>query len=128
VFFTSASPAGLTAAPEAPPTSDNAPATPNTVTVFVRLFRFEACLTCDMGMPSIHPASQYDKPTPSETVPATEQQVALYTGKILKGTKPADLPIIQSTTFELVINLETAKALALTTPSGVLAISDDVIE
>jgi hypothetical protein len=105
VFFTSASPAGLTAAPEAPPTSDNAPATPNTVTVFVRLFRFEACLTCDMGMPSIHPASQYDKPTPSETVPATEQQAGLYTG-----------------------NLETAKALALTTPSGVLAISDDVIE
>jgi putative tryptophan/tyrosine transport system substrate-binding protein len=52
----------------------------------------------------------------------------LYTSKILKGTKPADLPIIQSTTFELVINLETAKALALTTPSGVLAISDDVIE
>lgn len=58
----------------------------------------------------------------------TYRLVGVYVGRIMRGDKPSDLPVLQSTKFQFVLNLKTAKALGLSVPSGVVTIADEVIE
>jgi putative tryptophan/tyrosine transport system substrate-binding protein len=91
-----------------------------------------ATLVARHGLPTIFTAREYAEAgglmSYGTSLPEAFRMTGLYTARILKGAKPADLPVVQSTKFDFVINIPTARALGLTVPSSLLATADEVIE
>ena len=94
--------------------------------------RWMAALAAHNGMPAIGPLQEFTAAgglmNYGPSIADGARQVGVYVGKVLKGARPADLPVVQPTKFELAINLKAAKALGLDVPQTLIAIADEVIE
>jgi putative ABC transport system substrate-binding protein len=100
--------------------------------LFVANREYLVSLAARDALPAIYPFPSFAKAgglmSYGDDLSDAFRQVGIYTGRILKGEKPSDLPIVQPSKFELVINLKTAKALGLNVPAKMLALADEVIE
>ena len=89
-------------------------------------------MTTRLKIPAVHEAREFvvagGLMSYGTSVPEVYRQIGIYTGRVLKGEKPADLPVLEPTKFDMSINLKTAKALGIDMPTSILLRANEIIE